>query len=138
MAQFAEGLLSAQERLGSNPVIGKILMSSSMSVDSIKNSKDEENKPTEGGEDPFKKNLVGAQDCRLCFTDQVLLLRNKLLLIGSFTSYNGTLSNGTIVLNSDGTIYQTFSTKYQGVFFIGSKLFGQPTSLPIELIATYP
>ena len=67
-----------------------------------------------------------------------IIWTNKLLLGGTFTSYNGTLSNGTIVLNSDGTIYQTFSTLYQGVFFIGNKLFGQPSGQPIELIATYP
>jgi hypothetical protein len=63
---------------------------------------------------------------------------NKLLLLGGFTSYNGTSSNRTIILNSDGTIYQTFSVSYGRVFFIGNKLFGNPSGLPIELIATYP
>jgi uncharacterized delta-60 repeat protein len=63
---------------------------------------------------------------------------DKLLFSGSFTSYNGTSSNGTIILNSDGTIYQTFSNLYQGIFFIGNKLYGQQNGIPIELIFTYP
>jgi len=63
---------------------------------------------------------------------------NKLLFNGAFTSYNGVSSNGTIILNSDGTIYQTFTTSYTSVFTIGSKLYGQPLNQPIELLTTYP
>ena len=63
---------------------------------------------------------------------------NKLLMSGGFTSYNGTSSNGTIILNSDGTVYQTFTNSYAAVFTIGNKLFGQPTNQPIQLISTFP
>jgi len=64
---------------------------------------------------------------------------DKLLLDGAFTTYNGTSSNGTIVLNSDGTIYQTFTDYYVGVFFIGDKLYGQQLGQnSIELILSYP
>jgi hypothetical protein len=57
---------------------------------------------------------------------------------GGFTSYNGTSSNGTIVLNSDGTVYKTFTNSYAAVFTIGNKLFGQLTNQPIQLITTFP
>lgn len=67
-----------------------------------------------------------------------IIWTNKLLLTGAFTEYNGISSNGTIILNSDGTIYQTFDNLYQGVFFIGNKLYGQQSGIPIELIFTYP
>lgn len=67
-----------------------------------------------------------------------VIWNNKLLFSGLFTSYNGVPSNRTIILNSDGSIYQTFSNSYTSVFSIGSKLFGQPSNQPIELIATYP
>lgn len=64
---------------------------------------------------------------------------DKLLFDGKFTTYNGTSSNGTIVLNSDGTIYQTFTDYYIGVFFIGDKLYGQQLGQnSIELILSYP
>lgn len=63
---------------------------------------------------------------------------NKLLFKGSFTSYNGVASNNTIILNSDGTIYQTFINSYPTVFSIGNKVYGQPLNQPIVLIATYP
>ena len=75
------------------------------------------------------------------FNDDVyygyVIWTNKLLLSGAFTEYNGTPSNGTIILNSDGTIYQTFDNPYIGVFFIGNKLYGQQSGLPIELIFTH-
>ena len=67
-----------------------------------------------------------------------IIWTDKLLLSGIFTSYNGTSSNGTIILNSDGTIYQTFNNLYLGVFFIGNKLYGQQNGIPIELIFTQP
>jgi uncharacterized delta-60 repeat protein len=63
---------------------------------------------------------------------------DKLLFNGSFTSYNGVASNNTIILNSDGTIYQTFTNSYPTVFSIGNKVYGQPLNQPIVLIATYP
>jgi hypothetical protein len=65
-----------------------------------------------------------------------IIWTNKLLLIGTFTEYNGISSNGTIILNSDGTIYQTFDNLYLGVFFIGNKLYGQQNGGLIELIFT--
>jgi uncharacterized delta-60 repeat protein len=94
----------------------------------------------------IKLNSDGTQDTSFNsgsgFNDYIIygyiIWTNKLLLSGAFTSYNGTSSNGTIILNSDGTIYQTFSNNYQGIFFIGNKLFGQQNAQPIELIATYP
>jgi hypothetical protein len=67
-----------------------------------------------------------------------VIWNNKLLFNGSFTSYNGIPSNGTIILNSDGSIHQTFSNQYPTVFSIGGKLYGQPLNQPIELLATYP
>ena len=64
---------------------------------------------------------------------------DKLLLYGIFTEYDGTPSSGTIVLNSDGSIYQTFTETYAGIFFIGDKLYGQPLGQnSIELILSYP
>lgn len=67
-----------------------------------------------------------------------VIWNNKLLFNGLFTSYNGVSSNGTIILNLDGTVYQTFTNSYPTVFSIGSKLYGQPLNQPIELLATYP
>ena len=94
----------------------------------------------------IKLNSNGTQDISFNggtgFNDEVysgyIIWTNKLVITGAFTDYNGTSSNGTIILNSDGTIYQTFANNYWGVFFIGNKLFGQQYGLPIELIATYP
>ena len=94
----------------------------------------------------IKLNSNGTQDISFNsgtgFNNEVysgyIIWTNKLVITGAFTDYNGTSSNGTIILNSDGTIYQTFTNNYWGVFFIGNKLFGQQNGLPIELIASYP
>jgi uncharacterized delta-60 repeat protein len=94
----------------------------------------------------IKLNSDGTQDTSFDsgtgFNDVIaygyVIWTDKLLFSGSFTIYNGTSSNGTIILNSDGTIYQTFSNLYQGIFFIGNKLYGQQNGIPIELIFTQP
>jgi uncharacterized delta-60 repeat protein len=67
-----------------------------------------------------------------------IIWTDKLLLTGAFTEYNNIPSNGTIILNSDSTIYQTFNNLYLGIFFIGNKLYGQQSGSLIELIFTHP
>jgi hypothetical protein len=67
-----------------------------------------------------------------------IIWTDKLLLTGAFTEYNNIPSNGTIILNSDSTIYQTFNNLYLGIFFIGNKLYGQQSGSLIELILTHP
>ena len=95
----------------------------------------------------IKINSDGTQDMSFNsgtgFNDTIgygkIIWTNKLLLAGeNITNYNGTLSKSVIILNSDGTVYQTFSNYYDIVFTIGNKLFGQQPNQPIELIATYP
>lgn len=46
----------------------------------------------------------------------------KIIIIGSFTSYNGTLANGIIRLNSNGSV--------DGTFVYGSGFSGPPASYP--------
>jgi hypothetical protein len=63
------------------------------------------------------------------------VLNDKLLIYGTFTSFNGvTVSNGTIVLNSDGSIYRTFSGNYVNVFTIGNRFYGNLNNGVTELI----
>lgn len=53
------------------------------------------------------------------------VLDDKLLLSGTFTEFNGlSVSNGIIVLNSNGSIYRTFSDNYSNIFTIGNKFYG--------------
>jgi hypothetical protein len=67
-----------------------------------------------------------------------IIWTNKLLLWGTFTSYNGTPSLNWIILNSDGTVFQSFTTEYNLIFAIGNKLYGQQSTGYLELIMTYP
>ena len=69
--------------------------------------------------------------CRIIWTD-------KLLIKGTFTSYNGTPSINHIILNSDGTVFQSFPTKYMIMFTIGNKLYGQTNTGYLTLLMTYP
>lgn len=68
----------------------------------------------------------------------LIIWSNKLLLSGSFTSYNGTPSLYYIILNSDGTVFQSFTTEYEVMFTIGDKLYGSEPDGPLVLIMTYP
>jgi len=63
---------------------------------------------------------------------------NKLLIQGTFTSYNGTPSINNIILNSDGTIFQSFGTEYSIMFTIGNKLYGSEPNGYLQLLMTYP
>jgi len=63
---------------------------------------------------------------------------NKLLIQGTFTSYNGTPSINNIILNSDGTIFQSFGTEYSIMFTIGNKLYGSEPNGYLQLLRTYP
>jgi hypothetical protein len=63
---------------------------------------------------------------------------NKLLITGDFTSYNGTPSLYYIILNSDGTVLQSFTTEYEVMFTIGNKLYASEPDGPLQLIMTYP
>jgi|694.fasta_scaffold00433_39 hypothetical protein len=67
-----------------------------------------------------------------------IIWTNKLLLWGTFTSYNGTPSLNWIILNSDGTVFQSFTTEYNLIFAIGNKLYGQQSTGYLELIMIYP
>jgi hypothetical protein len=67
-----------------------------------------------------------------------IIWTNKLLIYGSFTSYNGTPSINFIILNSDGTVFQSFTTTYIIMFTIGNKLYGQPSTGYLQLLLTYP
>jgi len=69
--------------------------------------------------------------CRIIWT-------NKLLISGEFTSYNGTPSINWIILNSDGTVFQSFTTTYIIMFTIGNKLYGQTATDYLTLLMTYP
>jgi hypothetical protein len=69
--------------------------------------------------------------CRIIWT-------NKLLISGDFTSYNGTPSINFIILNSDGTVFQSFTTTYIIMFTIGNKLYGQTATDYLTLLMTYP
>jgi hypothetical protein len=63
------------------------------------------------------------------------VLNDKLLISGTFTSFNGlTVSNGIIVLNSDGSIYRTFSGNYNNIFTIGNRFYGNLNNGVTELI----
>jgi len=54
-----------------------------------------------------------------------VIWNDKLIITGSFTEYNGTVSNKTIILNSDGSIYLAlpFDT-YHSPFIIQNTLYG--------------
>jgi hypothetical protein len=67
-----------------------------------------------------------------------IIWTNKLLIRGTFTSYNGTPSINFIILNSDGTVFQSFTTTYIIMFTIGNKLYGQQSPGYLTLIMTYP
>jgi hypothetical protein len=67
-----------------------------------------------------------------------IIWTNKLLINGNFTSYNGTPSINFIILNSDGTVFQSFTTTYTIMFTIGNKLYGQQSTGYIQLLLTYP
>ena len=56
-----------------------------------------------------------------------VVFEDKLLVTGTdpvFTEYNGVPSEGLILLNSDGSILQTFSEYYQWVYAVGNTLYG--------------
>ena len=67
-----------------------------------------------------------------------IIWSNKLLIYGAFTSYNGTPSINWIILNSDGTVLQSFTTDYIIMFTIGNKLYGQTATGYLTLLMTYP
>jgi hypothetical protein len=67
-----------------------------------------------------------------------IIWTNKLLINGDFTSYNGIPSIYYIILNSDGTVLQSFTTEYEVMFAIGNKLYGSEPDGPLVLIMTYP
>ena len=67
-----------------------------------------------------------------------IIWTDKLLLMGYFTSYDGVPSISNIILNSDGTIFQTFTTDYYIIFVIGDKLYASEPDGYLKLIMTYP
>jgi uncharacterized protein (TIGR02145 family) len=71
------------------------------------------------------------------YSPHSIIWTNKLLITGNFTSYNGTPSLGYIILNSDGTIFQSFTTDYEVMFTIGDKLYGSEPNSYLKLIMTY-
>lgn len=66
-----------------------------------------------------------------------IIWTNKLFLFGNFTSYNGIPSINYIILNSDGTIFKSFTTQYEVMFTIGNKLYGSKPNGYLKLIMTY-
>ena len=82
------------------------------------------------------------------FNDNVnngqLMLDGRYLITGSFTSYNGVNSNRTIILNSDGSIYKTFSILVQSFELPDGRIIGAGYELGddyrklCEIIDTYP
>jgi hypothetical protein len=66
-----------------------------------------------------------------------IIWTNKLLIYGNFTSYNGIPSLYYIILNSNGTIFKSFSTEYEVMFTIGNKLYGSKPNGYLKLIMTY-
>lgn len=72
------------------------------------------------------------------YTPYTIIWVNKLLLYGTFTSYNGTPSLGYIILNSDGTIFQSFPIQYEVMFAIGDKLYGSEPNGYLQLLMSYP
>lgn len=66
-----------------------------------------------------------------------IIWTNKLLINGSFTSYNGIPSIKNIILNSNGTIFKSFTTEYDVMFTIGNKLYGSKPNGYLKLIMTY-
>jgi len=63
---------------------------------------------------------------------------NKLLITGSFLTYNGISANGTIVLNADGTILFTSPIFYSTPIVIGDTLYGRTTDIGLHAIFKYP
>ena len=63
---------------------------------------------------------------------------NKILVVGNFASYNGVPSINNIILNSDGSVFQSFTTNYEIVFTIGNKLYASEPNDYLKLIMTYP
>ena len=63
-----------------------------------------------------------------------IIFGDKLLVKGTFTTYNGVSSLGVIILNNDGTIYRTFDIAYQNVYTIGNKVYGNLLNGPQVLI----
>jgi uncharacterized delta-60 repeat protein len=72
------------------------------------------------------------------YSSSFIVWSNKLLLSGGFTSYNGTTSLYYIILNSDGTVFQSFTTEYEVMFTIGNKLYASEPDGPLVLLMTYP
>ncbi len=68
------------------------------------------------------------------------VLNGKILVTGFFTSYNGVESNGSIILNSDGSIYRNITTAYTNIYNINGYIYGQIVGNSQELFldATYP
>jgi uncharacterized delta-60 repeat protein len=56
------------------------------------------------------------------------ILEDKILVTGFFTQYNGTTSNGAIILNSNGSVYQSFPISYNNVYHINGYIYGQNTT----------
>jgi uncharacterized delta-60 repeat protein len=61
----------------------------------------------------------------------------KLLINGYFSTYNGTASNQWIILNSDGSIYLTFTPGYTTMYTLNNELYGQTIGGNNEVIYTY-
>ena len=57
-----------------------------------------------------------------------VVMGDKILVAGDFTTYNGITSNGTILLNQNGSIYRTFNETYQNVYTIGNYVYGNLTT----------
>ena len=72
------------------------------------------------------------------FSDSRIIWTDKILVAGNFASYNGTPSINYIILNSDGTVYQAFTTEYEIIFTIGNKLYASEPNSYLKLIMTYP
>jgi len=62
---------------------------------------------------------------------------DKLLIEGDFLNYNGTPSNYSIILNSDGTVYYTFDLVYRGPVVIGNNLFAAEDNDCLKLLHTF-
>jgi uncharacterized delta-60 repeat protein len=82
------------------------------------------------------------------FNDNVnngqLMLDGRYLITGVFTSYNGINSNRTIILNSDGSVYKTFSVGVYSFELPDGRIIGESYELDdyyrklAEIIDTYP
>ena len=64
------------------------------------------------------------------------VMGDKLLLNGTYTQYNGLTLNGSVVLNSDGSIYRSFGNQsYINIFNIDNRFYGNLANGPTVMIA---